>query len=185
MGVGDEPVNPTETDAGGTEDAAGEGGGNGAGNGRGGTPKSEVPKGEPSRGSERHWLDYANFSTSVIVLIVAFAGFALTTCQISRAADQIAGATLYQLGKDGRELMREQREGKALPVDILSYFHSAYLLHERGIVDEEGWKPLRKAYCRYIQASEPAREYLETYRDLYDSNFNTFSNSYEEGAECV
>jgi len=179
MGDGDEPVDPTKPDDGG----AGEGGGNGAGASPRRAPEPEEPEG--AGGSDKHWLDYANFWTSVIVLIVAIAGFALTICQISKAADQIEGATLYQLGKDGRELMREQREGNALPVDILSYFHSAYLLHERGVVDEAGWIPLRKAYCHYIQASEPARMYLDRYRELYDSNFNTFSKRYEEGAECV
>ena len=147
-----------------------------------------LAKREPSVISDKHWLDYANFWLSVVVLIVAVGGFFMTIYQISKANDQIEGATLYQLGKDGRELMREQREGdpREIYVDILSYFHSAYLLHARGVVDDVGWIPLRRAYCHYIQASnnELAREYLSLYRSLYDSNFNTFSMKYEEGKKC-
>jgi len=116
--------------------------------------------------------------------LVAVLGFWLTWCQIREAAAQIEGATLYQVARDGRELMRDQREGNAQPEDVLSYFHSAYLLHRRGVIDQEGWVPLRKAYCHFIQSSEPGRTYLEKYRALYDDNFNAFSKPFEEDAAC-
>lgn len=146
--------------------------------------ENPISTGDREQAEPKHWLDYANLIVSVLVLVVAVLGFWLTWSQIRDAAAQIEGATLYQVARDGRELMRDQREGNAQPVDVLSYFHSAYLLHRRGVIDGEGWVPLRKAYCHFIQSSEPGKKYLEKYRALYDDNFNTFSKPFEEGAAC-
>lgn len=148
------------------------------------TGKDDSSTGGRSEKDPKHWLDYANLMVSVFVLGVAALGFLLTWSQIRGAAAQIEGAALYQVARDGRELMRDQRDGNAQPSDVLSYFHSAYLLHRRGVIDEEGWKPLRKAYCYFIQSSKPGVEYLEMYRAHYDDDFNTFSRPFEEGEAC-
>lgn len=146
----------------------GEGGGSQAGGGK----------------QPKHWLDYVSLVVSTAVLLVAVLGFFLTWSQIRNATAQIEGSTLYQVARDGRDLMREQREGKAQPADILSYFHAAYLLHKREVIDEEGWAPIRRAYCNYLRNAKSAKQYLESYRNYYDERFNEFSKPYEEGAEC-
>ncbi|WP_027234260.1 hypothetical protein [Leisingera caerulea] len=119
------------------------------------------------------------------LLAAAVWGLWDTSTQIEETGDQIAGSTLYQVARDGRELMRQVRKGDAEDADVLSYFHATYLLHERDVLDEDGWIPLRRSYCYYIKGSETARAYLAKYKDRYDPDFISFSSEYEGGATCA
>lgn len=174
---------PASGGGGGASGGAGGGSGGGGGDhrGNGGGNGGQAP--DPGPAITR--AEWASILLTGGLLIAAAWGLWHTSTQIQAASDQIAGSTLYQVARDGRELMSQARKGKAEDADVLSYFHATYLLHERGVLDSDGWIPLRRSYCYFIKGSETARAYLAKYKDRYDPDFISFSSEFEGGATCA
>ena len=130
-------------------------------------------------------MDYVNFIVSSIVAGLTAGILVTAIIGLNKTADQIEGATLYQIGQDGRQLTRDFRADIATVGDVLSYFHSVFLLHERGVIDDDGWTPIKRALCYFVKGNEEAKANLQKYADRYDAEFIVLAEVIEGAPRCV
>ncbi|MBC6405419.1 MAG: hypothetical protein GDA41_06810 [Rhodospirillales bacterium] len=119
----------------------------------------------------RQWL--MTLATIVALLMTYF--------ELQRTADQIEGATLYQIANDARKLTRSYygRE-KADRWDVLSHFHSVYLLSQQDVIDEASWVLFCRSLKIFIERPDISFN-LDKHSSLYDSGFVSLVDKMEKG----
>ena len=123
--------------------------------------------------------EHATLGVGVVGLLwVAISG-------LERTAKQIEGATLYQIARDGRDLSRKYTKNEVGAEDVLSYFHSAFLLHNRDVIDDPGWRPIARALCFFLLRDKHALQKITEFRSLYDPNFLALVDKIEGEKKCV
>ena len=132
-------------------------------------------------------MEKLNLGATVFNVLLTLGILVAAVIGLHRTANQIEAATLYQIAADGRTLMREERgHGEpATHVDVLSYFHSVFLLHQNGVIRDEAWSPIRRAFCFFIKEDNEAQAYLSEHSTRYEDSYVTLADSYKEGKECV
>ena len=119
-------------------------------------------------------------------ILLAFLALIATYVELRRTANQIEGATLYQIAKDGRDLARDYYKSDKKQIgSVLNYFYSVFVLYKRGVINDDNWMTICQDLSKVLNDNEVkgnVREHLNHF-DAAD-NFNSYVNKIVREGKC-
>lgn len=125
-----------------------------------------------------------NLTLSIISTLATIGLLGVAFHGLRATARQLEGSTLYALAKDGRELTAKRAAHEVKAGQVLSYFFSARQLRRLGVIRESSWVPLRKALSEFLKKDPEAVQEWESYKELYDDDFNKLVRTLREASKC-